>query len=220
VKQLKAQREKLLEEAAAIKFQCAYRARLARRKVNLLRSQRGLPPAAVMEETVIPEKTTVLVQKLWRGLKARRTVATLLRENHPHTLILSLKGAARINAGDRSAPDPYVIAAAYSLSSRSRGKSVQGAELRTVLSSKKSRRGSTIQGPASDTMNLLSYSQSKPASATVSPLWNEDLLVTGAAWNSQIILTVVDQKLMGKVTVLGQVHDLSPSLPTSPPHRK
>lgn len=54
-------------------------------------------------------------------------------------------------------------------------------------------------------MTLLCYSQSKVVKDTVNPAWNEDLLITGASWNSQIILTIADQNLMGKVTVLGQV---------------
>jgi hypothetical protein len=70
---------------------------------------------------------------------------------------------------------------------------------------KKARRGSVITGPTSDSMSLLCYAQSKVVKDSSNPQWEEDLLVTGASWNSQIILTIFDQSRLGKRTVLGQV---------------
>ena len=58
---------------------------------------------------------------MWRGVVGRMRVNHLLRENHPHTIVLTLKSANSINTGDKSSPDPFVVATAYSLSSRTGG---------------------------------------------------------------------------------------------------
>lgn len=110
-------------------------------------------------------------------------MAKLVREFHPHNIVVTLQHAKDLNIADVNTSDPYVIVSAHRLQSAARG------------------------GPKSTNASgeLFSYAKSKVIANTLNPTWNEDAYITSAAWNSQVALTVMDSDMVGAHDFLGQV---------------
>jgi Ca2+-dependent lipid-binding protein len=67
------------------------------------------------------------------------------------------------------------------------------------------RRGSVLQTKSQGAMKLLCYYKTAAPPGSTSPVWNEETFVTGATWNSQLVLTYFDANKLGQDTCLGQV---------------
>lgn len=110
-------------------------------------------------------------------------MAKLVREFHPHNIIIHLQNGKDLNIADVNTSDPYVVVTSHRLKSAPKG-------------------APKSTGPGGE---LLSFSKSKVIQNTLNPNWNEETIVTSAMWNSQIALTVMDSDLVGAHDFLGQV---------------
>lgn len=128
-------------------------------------------------------KSSIKIEKVIRGLLARRRMARLVRDFHPHNFVVTLQHARDLNIADVNTSDPYVILSAHRLQGAGRG-----------APKSTGRPG-----------ELFSFGKSKVIPNTLNPTWNEDVLVTSADWCSQLALTVMDSDMVGAHDFLGQV---------------
>ncbi len=109
-------------------------------------------------------------------------MAKMAREFHPHNYIINLRHGRDLNIADVNTSDPYVVVSSHKIApSRSGGPKSAG-----------------VGG-------LLSFTKSKVIQSTLNPTWNEEVFVTCAEWNSQIVLTLMDSDMVGAHDFLGQV---------------
>lgn len=54
-------------------------------------------------------------------------------------------------------------------------------------------------------MTLLCYYKTSAPPGSTSPVWNEETFVTGAPWDSLLVLTYFDANKLGQDSCLGQV---------------
>jgi hypothetical protein len=133
-----------------------------------------------------PTQGIANIQKRARGMVARRRVAKMLRQLHPHNLIVTLKNAERVNIADAHDSDPYVVVTGH----------------QTTHSSSESD-GLHVS------MEQQSYGKSSAEPNTINPVWNEKIVVTNLKWNSDLILTVFDHNLTRSDVFLGQVRTIT-----------
>lgn len=172
-------------------LQGAWRIRRARQRVNGLKREKGgaiklqrLWKTLLLRRKFLKyKKSSVKVEKLIRGYLARKRMAKLVREFHPHNIIVTLQHAKDLNIADVNTSDPYVIVSAHRLQSNPRGNA----------------KSTGTNG------ELLSYTKSKVIANTLNPTWNEETIVTSAIWNAQVALTVMDSDMVGAHDFLGQV---------------
>jgi hypothetical protein len=199
VERLKAEKQRLLEEGAAMMFQSAWRVRKARQRVNGLKQERGgavklqrLWKTVLLRRKFLKvKKSSIKIEKMIRGLLARRRMAQLVREFHPHNLVVTLRHAHDLNIADINTSDPYVIVSAHRL---------QGAPKGAPKS-------------AGRPGELFSFGKSKVIPNSLNPTWNEEVIVTSMDWGSQLALTVMDSDMVGAHDFLGQVPSLFPPNP-------
>jgi hypothetical protein len=187
---------------AAIFLQCRWRIHLSKNELRKRRVQRI---------------ASIQIQRCLRGHLARRQVFQLMREHHPHTFMVLLKtvSLSQGGAGAKVTANVSMIASAYSL--RSRGETSTVTQQKT--GAKNAKRSNVVSGPrGSNEYVLRSWTESSQINDSSSPVWNQELTVTNATWNSQIALTLVEHGRFGKQSVIGQVSlsallSLSVSLP-------
>jgi hypothetical protein len=129
------------------------------------------------------KKSAIKMEKIVRGLLARRRMVRLVREFHPHNLIVALRHARDLNIADVNTSDPYVVVSAHRLA----GAPMGGAK--------------STRRPG----ELFSYGKSKVIANTLNPTWNEEVIVTSFDWCSQLALTLMDSDMVGAHDFLGQV---------------
>ena len=181
--QLKIRRQQLLEEGAALQLQASWRIKQARCRLQGLREERVQNEGVQRVQRLWKSRQTRRrfihmrraarqAQRLIRGAQARLRVSRLLRQHHPHNLVLSLHRAADLNVADATSSDPYVLATSH-------------------------RRD--------DAHTLLSWARSKTIPNSLSPVWNQNLLITAVEQEQQIALTIMDSDLIGADDFMGQV---------------
>lgn len=137
---------------------------------------------SALEGSHNPDVGVTKLQKLVRGMVTRRRVAKMLRQLHPHNLVLTLKNAERVNIADAHDSDPYIVVTGH----------------QTI------HRHSESEG-LHVAMEQQSYAKSSVISCTTNPVWNEKIVVTNVKWNSDIVLTVFDHNMTRSDVFLGQV---------------
>jgi hypothetical protein len=140
------------------------------------------------------KRSCIKIEKIVRGLLARRRMARLVREFHPHNMIVSLRHGRDLNIADVNTSDPYVVVSAHRLQGAPTG-------------------GAKSTGRPGE---LFSFGKSKVIANTLNPTWGEEVLVTAFDWCSQLALTVMDSDMVGAHDFLGQVCFLFSFLGTSP----
>ena len=70
---------------------------------------------------------------------------------------------------------------------------------------KASRRGSVLHTKSEGAMDLLCFYKTHAPPGSTSPVWNEETFVTGAGWNSLLVLTYFDANKLGPDSCIGQV---------------
>jgi hypothetical protein len=135
-------------------------------------------------------KSSIKIEKIIRGLLARRRMARMVREFHPHNLVVVLRHARDLNVADINTSDPYVIVSGHHLQGASKG----------------------APKSAGRPGELFSFGKSKVIPNSLNPTWNEEVIVTSMDWNSQLTLTLMDSDMVGAHDFLGQVL-ASPSPP-------
>lgn len=128
-------------------------------------------------------KASVKIEKVIRGLLARRRMARLVRDFHPHNFVVTLRYARDLNIADVNTSDPYVVLSGHLLQGAARG----------------------APKSAGQPGELFSFGKTKVIPNSLNPTWNEEVLVTSADWCSQLALTVMDSDMVGAHDFLGQV---------------
>jgi hypothetical protein len=133
VAELKAKRQALREEGAAIMVQSSWRCRKARRRVNQLKLEK---------QRLLEEASALLVQSRWRIIQAKRRVSGLraqrierirvenksatsianrvrryiamkllyrLQRSYGYLIMVTYKNASDVNIADINTSDPYVV---------------------------------------------------------------------------------------------------------------
>lgn len=192
---MKSARERLFQlrvaYGAAIFLQCRWRIYLSRQELRKRRIQKA---------------ASIQIQKRYRGILGRKRFFQLMREFHPHTFMVLLKTVSLSHggAGAKASANVSMIATSYTLQSRSHLDNNSITQQKT--GAKNAKRSDVVSGPqGSNEYVLRSWTQSKQVNDSSTPVWNEELTVTNATWNSQIVLTLIDHGRFGKHSVIGQV---------------
>jgi hypothetical protein len=186
VNELKARKQALMEEACAIKLQSRWRIRKAQSRVKGLRLQRD-------------SKASTAVQRIWRGRQDRvrfqkmklsvKKIQRMARKSMSisHFLSRIRQMTPQVLVCDLVSARDINIADV---------KTSDAYMVTTVLNTKVSNN------------STLSLNKSSVKQSTLTPVWNEQLLIPCVNIDSQLVFTLFDHDAVGSDDFLGQVNHL------------